>query len=180
LWAGTSAGCRRSEAADATWREFDLAEGSWLLPAARVKNAGEHVLPLPKAVPDLLAARDFVFRGTAGQRPISGLSRRKAELDARIAELNAGVPIAPFTWHDLHRSAASGMAALGIAPHVVESVCALLDRGWGRAPQAHTAEDGENNIRITLRHITEGGTNGACGRISTAIPQKLPSPPPVK
>ena len=52
----------------------------------------------------------------------AGLSRRKAELDARIAELNGGVPIAPFTWHDLRRSAASGMAALGIAPHVIESI----------------------------------------------------------
>jgi integrase len=120
--------CRRSEAANATWPEFDLAAGLWLLPGERVKNASEHVLPLPKAVLDLLAAlprfaaSDFVFSGTAGRRPISGLSRRKAKLDARIAELNAGVPVAPFTWHDLRRSAASGMAALGFAPHVVESV----------------------------------------------------------
>ena len=36
--------------------------------------------------------------------------------------MNAGVPIAPFTWHDLRRSVASGMAALGIAPHVIESI----------------------------------------------------------
>ncbi len=120
--------CRRSEAGDAVWAEFDLAQGTWLLPAARVKNASEHALPLPAAAIDLLAAlprfagSDFVFSGTAGRRPISGFSARKAKLDARIAELSAGVPIAPFTWHDLRRSAASGMAALGIAPHVIESI----------------------------------------------------------
>ena len=120
--------CRRSEAAEATWAEFNLAQGTWLLPAARVKNASEHALPLPPAAVDLLAAlprfagSDFVFSDTAGQRPISGFSTRKLKLDARIAELNGGVPIAPFTWHDLRRSVASGMAALGIAPHVIESI----------------------------------------------------------
>ena len=120
--------CRRSEAAEATWSEFDLPAGTWLLPAVRSKNASEHALPLPPAVIDLLAALPrfagsaFVFSGSAGRRPISGLSRRKARLDARIAELNGGVPIVPYTWHDLRRSTASGMAALGIAPHVVESV----------------------------------------------------------
>ena len=118
--------CRRSEAADAVWAEFDLAQGTWLLPAARVKNASEHALPLPRPALDLLAALprfagcDFVF--TTGRRPIGALSARKRKLDARIAELNGGVPIAPYTWHDLRRSAASGMAALGIAPHVIESI----------------------------------------------------------
>ena len=93
-----------------------------------MKNASEHALPLPAAAIDLLAAlprfagSDFVFSGTAGRRPISGFSARKAKLDARITALNGGVPIAPFTWHDLRRSAASGMAALGIAPHVIESI----------------------------------------------------------
>jgi integrase len=120
--------CRRSEAADAVWGEFDLAQGTWLLPAARTKNASEHALPLPPAAIELLAAlprfadSNFIFSGTAGRRPISGFSKRKTKLDARIAELNGGRPIAPYTWHDLRRSAASGMSALGIAPHIVESI----------------------------------------------------------
>jgi integrase len=120
--------CRRGEAAGAVWGEFDLAAGVWLLPAERAKNASEHLLPLPKTALDLLAAlprfagNDFVFGGHAGRGPISGLSWHKSKLDARITELNAGVPIAAFTWHDLRRTAASHMAALGIAPHIVESV----------------------------------------------------------
>jgi hypothetical protein len=32
----------------------------------------------------------------------------------------------------------------------------LLDRGWGKPPQAHTGEDGEGAISITIRHIMEG------------------------
>jgi hypothetical protein len=38
----------------------------------------------------------------------------------------------------------------------VSAAQALLDRGWGKAPQPHTGED-DNDIRITLRQITEGG-----------------------
>jgi integrase len=120
--------CRRSEAADAVWAEFDLAQATWLLPAARVKNATEHVLPLPPAAIDILEAlprfvgSDYIFSDTAGRRPINGFSRRKIRLDEHISKLNGGKPIAPFTWHDLRRSAASGMSALGIAPHIIESI----------------------------------------------------------
>jgi hypothetical protein len=31
----------------------------------------------------------------------------------------------------------------------------LLDRGWGKAPQTHTGEDGEGAITILIRHIVE-------------------------
>ena len=40
------------------------------------------------------------------------------------------------------------------------AACAhLLDRGYGKAPQAHTGEDGEGDIRVTIRHIVQGITN---------------------
>ena len=35
----------------------------------------------------------------------------------------------------------------------VSAAIHLLDRGWGRVPQTHTGED---DIRITIRHIVEG------------------------
>lgn len=34
----------------------------------------------------------------------------------------------------------------------------LLDRAFGKAPQAHTGEDGEGDIRVTIRHILDGST----------------------
>jgi integrase len=43
-------------------------------------------------------------------------------LDRAITELNGGTPIATFRMHDLRRSLASGLARLGVAPHVVEAV----------------------------------------------------------
>ena len=37
----------------------------------------------------------------------------------------------------------------------VQAANILLDRGWGRPPQAHTGEDGED-IKVTIRTILEG------------------------
>jgi len=37
----------------------------------------------------------------------------------------------------------------------VAACVALLDRGWGRPPQAHTGENGEGDIRVTIRHIVQ-------------------------
>jgi hypothetical protein len=36
----------------------------------------------------------------------------------------------------------------------VSAAVALLDRGWGKPPQAHTGQD-DDNIHVTLRQIVE-------------------------
>ena len=38
----------------------------------------------------------------------------------------------------------------------VAAAVALLDRGWGRPPQAHTGPDGDGEIRVIIRHLAEG------------------------
>src|SRR3954463_3402061 len=38
----------------------------------------------------------------------------------------------------------------------VAAATALLDRGWGRPPQAHTGADGEDEVRVVIRHIVAG------------------------
>jgi integrase len=96
------------------------------LPGRRTKNGRPHEIRMAATVRKLLDAqpqiqgRDFVFGKGAG--PFSGFSRCKDELDNRIAELNGGKALAPWVLHDLRRSAATGMADIGIAPHVIEAV----------------------------------------------------------
>ena len=34
-------------------------------------------------------------------------------------------------------------------------IAMLWERGWGRPPQAHTGENGEGDIRVTIRHIVQ-------------------------
>jgi hypothetical protein len=57
---------------------------------------------------------------------------------------------------------ASRVAAAGI----------LLDRGWGKAPQAVTV-DGEAAIKVVIRHIIEGADGEAIDAEPTLIEGKV-------
>ena len=115
------------------WRELDLDEGTWSLPKERCKNGKAHAIDLcpefvrlldplgDAAAPRLRqGAKDFVF-STTGTTPVSGFSKVKRRIDVRMQEL-LGEAFQPWRIHDLRRTAASGMAALGFQPHVIERV----------------------------------------------------------
>jgi integrase len=112
-------GQRRSEIAEMTWSEIDLAAKVWTLPAARAKNGRMHSVPLSDAALAILEN----FSAGAGLNvfaPVS-FSREKAQLDA-ASTIRADSTLPPWCIHDLRRTCASGMAALGVPPHVVEAV----------------------------------------------------------
>jgi integrase len=113
-------GCRREEVGGLHWSEID--NGVLTIPGARTKNKQAHVLPLPAAASELIAAQgrvgDYVF-GRDGASPFSGWSAAKLRLDARIVMLT-GKPLPPWTFHDLRRTMRSGLGALGVAPHLAE------------------------------------------------------------
>lgn len=46
--------CRSTELREATWEEFDLNKGLWLIPAERTKTRKEHKVPLPTQAIELL------------------------------------------------------------------------------------------------------------------------------
>ena len=60
-------------------------------------------------------------------------------------------------------SAAARVAAAGI----------LLDRGWGKAPQAHTGEEGEGEIKIVIRRLIEEDNAALNGRVTKTIDQDV-------
>ena len=101
-------------------------DGTWHLPGSRTKNHKQHIVPLPPPARELVASAPaiedcpFVF-STNGLRPVSGWSKTKVRLDVAMRAL-AKKEITPWTLHDLRRTAVTGMANLGIAPHVVEAV----------------------------------------------------------
>jgi integrase len=63
---------------------------------------------------------DYVFAGR-GNVPINGFSKAKMLLDTKMTAAN-GVPIAPWTVHDLRRTARSLMSRAGVRPDVSERV----------------------------------------------------------
>jgi integrase len=125
-------GQRRDEVAGMSEHELDGAV--WTIPGARAKNRQQHAVPLaPTSVaiigtaPKIKGAAKLVFT-TTGESAVSGWSRAKANLDAAMTQIarketgDADLTIPAWTLHDLRRTAASGMARLGIAVHVVEKL----------------------------------------------------------
>lgn len=124
---------RVGEVSGMTKGELCLTRKLWTIPAARAKNKREHTVPLSDLsiaiireqmvdVEELAARKDRDvpdpifpapgFRGevTAGSIP---KALKRLEIEGRVL----GVPA--FTPHDLRRTAATGMEALGINPFVI-------------------------------------------------------------
>jgi integrase len=112
-------GARLNEVSRMTRAELND-EGIWSIPGARTKNRKPHIVPLPPLACDILASLPRIEGGlvftTTGNTPISGWSKIKVRLD----ELMGDVPA--WRLHDLRRTCATGMAEIGVAPHIVEAV----------------------------------------------------------
>lgn len=111
---------RRGEVSRMTWSQVDLVAEQWVIPAELSKNGKPHVVPLNDFALRLLAEVprfadcDWVFT-TTRRSPISGFSKA-------LRYVHAQSETSGWRFHDLRRTAASGMARAGIAPHVVEKV----------------------------------------------------------
>ena len=121
-------GQRRGEAAAMQWGDYDEEKKLWRLPRETTKSDRSHEVPLSdmaieilKSVPNM---GDYIFTSNS-ERPFENFSRDKRVLESKLKEIRANdgqPPMPPWTIHDLRRTAASGMARLGVAPHVVEKI----------------------------------------------------------
>lgn len=113
-------GQRREEIGGLRWSEIDDGDEALIaLPSSRTKNSRPHDVPLSDIALAVLKdqkridGRDLVFG--SGEGGYSGWSRSKARLDAVCNVKN-------WTLHDLRRTCATGMADLGVQPHIIEAV----------------------------------------------------------
>lgn len=142
-------GQRCGEVCGMSWEELDLAERVWTIPGTRTKNHRPHSVPLtPAAVAIIEAVPDtgrllFPARGKPDQ-PYAGYTKGKAALDAA-----AGVT--GWTIHDLRRTAATGMARLGIQPHVVERILNHVSGTFGGVAGVYNRFKYEEEMREALR-----------------------------
>ncbi len=109
---------RRDEVAQLTWDELDLDKRVWTMPGSRTKNGKPHIVHLSEPATRVIKSRPrsgvaYVFGN--GDKPFSGFSRAKRELDEKSQILG-------WRLHDLRRTAVSGMARLGVAPHVADKI----------------------------------------------------------
>jgi integrase len=134
-------GARRCELGEATWDEFDLDNGMWVVPAGRMKSDEAHSIPLPPLATEIL--RTLLLSGPLprpGARVFGAAqnyARLKRALDARIRALNGGKALPRFTLHDARRTMRTGLSTIGIAPHIAELCIAHRQRGLARIYDLH-------------------------------------------
>ena len=130
-------GCRRRGGSRIALVRVERGRHRLDIPSMRTKNWREHIVPLPPIARDLIGSvkrvgNEFVFT-TNGKVPVSSFSRIKERLDGLMlkaaqeqARATGGDPdavhIPRWRLHDLRRTCATGMAGIGIQPHVVEAV----------------------------------------------------------
>lgn len=125
---------RRSEAADIALGEVDRDAALWTLPPARTKNRTGHAMPLCALALAELAA---IWPNDAGELDpghkllgrvhgsgLSGFSKIKAALDKASG-------VAGWDWHDLLRTARTGMSRLGVPREAAEAALAHISGRGG-------------------------------------------------
>jgi integrase len=160
-------GQRRDEVSAARWSEFDLTARVWTLPADRVKNSRVHTLPLSSQVrtlvegivreqgnPYLFPAR-FSRTGSTDPRPVSGFTRAKERLDALMLEVlretDPEAEMEPWRLHDLRRTAASGMARMGVGIHVVEKILNHVSGSLSGVAGVYNRHSYQDEMRAALQ-----------------------------
>lgn len=139
IWIALSTCCRIGELLGARWEHLNLIKGSWLIPAENSKNGKPHSITLsPFAVRQFEYVRahngnsTWCYPNTDDSGPVcsktvtkqlgdrqrqpdqGSMSRRSAKAQALL------LPGGKWTPHDLRRTGATVMTALGVLPEVAE------------------------------------------------------------
>lgn len=139
IWIALSTCCRIGELLGARWGHLDLDKGTWLIPGENSKNGKPHSVTLSpfalkqfKRVKALNGNSDWCYPNTDDTGPVCSktvtkqlgdrqrqpgqgtLTRRSAKAQALV--LSGG----KWTPHDLRRTGATVMTALGVLPEVAE------------------------------------------------------------
>jgi len=110
-------GQRRGEISTLKREYIDLEKDEISLPPEGVKNGRRHTFPIgpmaKKILNEVPRQGDYLFPARRRETPFTGFSPCKADLDKESG-------VKDWTLHDLRRTFATGLATLGVAPHVIE------------------------------------------------------------
>src|SRR5579863_2812151 len=153
-------GQRRTEVGSLAWSEIDQAAGIWRLPPARTKANRAHEVPLSTLALSTIAEQPrlegctFVF-STRAAAPLGAWSQSKKKLDVlALAELRReggeDAELPEWHLHDLRRSAATGMARLGVNRVVIGKILNHAEREVTAVYERH-AYDAEKRAALQKR-----------------------------
>ena len=147
-------GQRRGEVAQMQWPQLDFASRLWTIPEELAKNGREHVLPLSdlavevlRSVPRLNETYVFPARGNDAAT-VSGFSKSKLRLEAAVGAND-------WTLHDLRRTAATFLAKLGTAPHVIERILNHVSGSFAGVAGVYNRHAYIDEMRVALQQWGE-------------------------
>lgn len=100
-----------------------MGRATWTIPGSRAKNGLTHVVPLSNAALAIVQGR-LDRADEEGAAPLFTRIGEPIESNAisQAARLKLQVTGEPWTPHDIRRTVATGMAGMGIMPHIIEAV----------------------------------------------------------
>ena len=116
---------RRSEVVEATWSEFDIPKRVWTISAARTKNGIVHTVPLSDAALELLGAIKKNGGDATWLFPSPRLQDKPIDrglINHCLAANRDVIGVSNLRPHDLRRTGASQMTAMGIPRLVVGKI----------------------------------------------------------
>jgi len=131
---------RKTEVAHATWDEVSFQDAVWTIPKARMKTGLDHNVYLSRQALDILVAlktcaggSQYVFPSRYDTfRPISNATFNRITTSAYEHAQDAGLPLEPFTVHDLRRTGSTLLNELGFNRDWIEKSLAHEDRRSSR------------------------------------------------
>jgi integrase len=169
---------RKSELIHATWDEVDFERKTWTIPKARMKGRNPHVVYLSKQALDIFvtlhacaAGSRFVFpsRYDAERCMSNATLNRVTQLIVEEAR-SKGLPLQPFTVHDLRRTGSTLLNEIGFNRDWIEK-CLAHEDGRSSRSVYNKAEYAEQR-----RHMLQEWANlvGAWEQGQDYVPKLVP------
>lgn len=130
-------GARRGELAKARWTDIDWNARTWTIPDEHHKEEAGYICPLTdQAIEQLRALKKLASKAPSpwicAAKHSPGRAADPMQLSRRVARclpLFKKRGIQQFTLHDLRRTVRTGLARLGVQPHIAERVLSHKQRG---------------------------------------------------
>jgi integrase len=148
LWTGQRSG----EVCGMVASEVDLEAAHWTLPGARTKNGLEHRVALSSEALAIVRARYDAADKDEPNAPLFARIDAPIESNAIAQAVRKNLQVLGEGWtpHDLRRTVATGLAAAGVAPHVIEAALNHVSGFRGGVAGVYNRHSYEPEIRRAL------------------------------